>query len=174
MDSVVVLNILHSLEQAHSTYSQAFIHVHRWVTIIIINFKINKVTITMFYYLQRYWQSYSRHRALFGVSEHSATMVSAAASSLLPWGIAQTVSPVANDTIPGLAVLKVLLIFLQSTKLWLLYMHVCIIMHAFMIIIATTVIIIPQCMLTYVVEKIYVTYLLHLILLWLKVSFTQA
>ena len=31
MDSVVVLNILHSLEQAHSTYSQAFIHVHRSV-----------------------------------------------------------------------------------------------------------------------------------------------
>lgn len=29
LGSLEVLNILHSLEQAHSTYSQAFIHVHR-------------------------------------------------------------------------------------------------------------------------------------------------
>lgn len=29
LNSVVVLNILHNLEQAHSTYAQAFIHVHR-------------------------------------------------------------------------------------------------------------------------------------------------
>jgi hypothetical protein len=31
LNSVVVLNILHNLEQAHSTYAQAFIHVHRYM-----------------------------------------------------------------------------------------------------------------------------------------------
>ena len=30
MDSTLVLNILHNLEQAQSTYAQAFIHVHRY------------------------------------------------------------------------------------------------------------------------------------------------
>ena len=30
LNSVVVLNILHNLEQAHSTYAQAFLHVHRY------------------------------------------------------------------------------------------------------------------------------------------------
>ena len=34
LNSVVVLNILHNLEQAHSTYAQAFIHVHRYAVLI--------------------------------------------------------------------------------------------------------------------------------------------
>ena len=33
LNSVVVLNILHNLEQAHSTYAQAFIHVHRYAVL---------------------------------------------------------------------------------------------------------------------------------------------
>ena len=37
LNSVVVLNILRSLDQAHSTYSQAFIHVHRYFIVLFVS-----------------------------------------------------------------------------------------------------------------------------------------
>ena len=37
LSSVIVLNILHNLEQAHSTYAQAFAHVHRDISSAIVD-----------------------------------------------------------------------------------------------------------------------------------------